>query len=56
MFYDDYTHHHGNKKLANQYGGHGLFEYAFRLGVALMVEVLAGREELIRPKDYLMIG
>jgi hypothetical protein len=27
------------------------FEYGFRLGAALMVEVLAGREELIRPKD-----
>jgi hypothetical protein len=30
------------------------FEYGFRLGAALMVEVLADREELIRPKDYLM--
>jgi hypothetical protein len=29
------------------------FEYSFRLGAALMVEVLAGREELVRPKDYL---
>jgi hypothetical protein len=29
------------------------FEYGFRLGAALMVEVLAGREELVRPKDYL---
>jgi hypothetical protein len=29
------------------------FEYGFRLSAALMVEVLAGREELARPKDYL---
>jgi hypothetical protein len=29
------------------------FEYGFRLSAALMVEVLAGREELVRPKDYL---
>jgi hypothetical protein len=32
------------------------FEYGFRLGAALMVEVLADREELVRPKEYSLVN
>jgi hypothetical protein len=41
------------RHISNFKGLNRSFEYGFRLGAALMVEVLAGREELVRPKDYL---